>query len=174
MPQAGMITPMDADDQTGSIGTKKVGLGLGYFSIALGLVEVAAPGRLARWLGVDNEGAKKTILAFGFRELLAGGALLRGPAVSTNVWNRVIGDVIDAGSLGLAATRSNRKTALAAAAVFVGTALVVDVLTARALERKTGRTFPRTSRPGDRDGGDGNEIDSDLGFKLEPHDLAAA
>ena len=160
---------MDAGDQTGSIKTKKVGLGLGYFSIALGLVEVAAPGRLARWLGFDNEGAKNTILAYGFRELLAGGALLRGPAVSTNVWNRVIGDIIDGGSLGLAATKSNRKAAVAAAAAFVGTALLVDFLTARALDRKTGRTFPRTGRPGDRDAADG-----ELGFKLEPHDLAAA
>lgn len=149
MPQAGMITPMDADDQNGSVRTKKVGLGLGYFSIALGLVEVAAPGRLARVLGVDNDAARKTILAFGFRELLAGGALLRGPAVSTNVWNRVIGDVIDAGSLGLAATRSNRKTAIAAAAAFVGAAFVVDLLTARALDKKTGRTFPRLKRRGD-------------------------
>lgn len=149
MPQAGMITSMDADDQTGSIGTKKVGLGLGYFSIALGLVEVAAPGRLARWLGVENEGAKKTILAYGLRELLAGGALLRGPAVSTNVWNRVIGDLIDAGSLGVAAIRSNRKGAIALAAGVVAGAFIADLLTARALDKKTGRTFPRTSRPGD-------------------------
>jgi hypothetical protein len=163
-----MITPMDAGDQTGFVKTKKVGLGLGYFSIALGLVEVAAPGRLARWLGVDNDGARKTILAYGFRELLAGGALLRGPAVSTNVWNRVIGDVIDAGSLGLAATKSNRKTAIAAAAAFVGTAFVVDLLTARALDKKTGRTFPRTSRPGDR------ESAANLGFTPQPHDFAAA
>ena len=166
MPNAGMITPMDADDQTGSVTTKKVGLGLGYFSIALGLVEVAAPGRLARWLGVENDAAKKTIFAYGIRELLAGGALLRGPAVSTNVWNRVIGDVIDAGSLGVAATKSNRKVAIAAAAAFVGTAFVVDVLTARALDRKTGRTFPRLKRRGDADGSSG--------FRMEPHDLAAA
>jgi hypothetical protein len=149
MPQAGMITNMDAGDQSGSIKTKKVGLGLGYFSIALGLVEVAAPGRIARWLGVDNKGARNTVLAFGLRELLAGGALLLGPAVSTNVWNRVIGDVIDAGSLGLAATKSDRKRAIAAAAAFVGTAFVVDLLAARALDKKTGRTFPRLSRPGD-------------------------
>jgi hypothetical protein len=169
-----MITPMDADDQTGFVTTKKVGLGLGYFSIALGLVEVAAPGQLARWLGVDNKGARNTILAYGLRELLAGGALLRGPAVSTNVWNRVIGDVIDAGSLGVAATRSNRKTAIVAAAAFVATAFVIDVLTARALDKKTGRTFPRLRRKGDRDGGEPRVKAGDVGFKVEPHDLAAA
>ena len=145
MPNKGM----DAGDQAGFVTTKKVGLGLGYFSLALALVEVTAPGRLARWLGVDNRGAKNTILAFGLREALAGGALLRGPAVSTNVWSRVIGDVIDAGALGLAATKSNRKRAVAAAEAFVGAAFLVDLLAARALDRKTGRTFPRLSRPGD-------------------------
>ena len=140
-------TGMSAREQTGSVKTKKVGLGLGYFSIALGLLEVAAPGRLARWLGVDNKGARNTILAFGRRELLAGGALLRGPAVSTNVWNRVIGDTIDAGALGFAATRSNRKGAVALAGGVVAGAFVADWLTARALDKSTGRTFPRLSRP---------------------------
>ena len=38
---------------------KRVGLGLGYFSIALGLVEVAAPGRLARWLGLEGSKAAR-------------------------------------------------------------------------------------------------------------------
>jgi hypothetical protein len=126
---------------------KRMGLGLGYFSIALGLIEVAAPGRLARLLGLEgSKAARNTLLAFGIRELAAGGALLRGPAVSTNVWNRVIGDAIDAGALGLAFTRSNRKGAVAGALAFVGGAMVADWLTARALDRDTGRTFPRSSR----------------------------
>lgn len=128
---------------------KRIGLGLGIFSIGLGLVEVAAPGRLARWLGVDSKAAKNTILAFGIREMAAGAALLRGPAVSTNVWNRVFGDALDAGALGLAAAKSNRKGAVAGALAFVGGALVADVLSARALDSATGRTFPRSERPGD-------------------------
>jgi hypothetical protein len=135
--------------QSGHITAKRIGAGLGWFSIGLGLAEIAAPGRLARWLGVDNKAAKNTILAFGVRELLAGGALLRGPAVSTNVWNRVIGDAIDAGALGLAATRSYRKGAVAGALAFVGGAMVADWLAARALDKATGRTFPRSERPGD-------------------------
>ena len=135
--------------EANGVAAKRSGLGLGYFSIALGLLEVAAPGRLARWLGVDGRGARNTVFAFGLRELLAGGALLRGPAVSTNVWNRVAGDVIDAGALGLAATRSNRKTALALAGGVVAGAFVADLLTARVLDRRTGRTFPRSVREGE-------------------------
>jgi len=55
---------------------KKLGLGLGFFSIALGLTEVAAPGRLARFLGVEGKTAKRIIGLFGARELLAGAMTL--------------------------------------------------------------------------------------------------
>lgn len=137
-----ITTQPDSRGQSGALGAKRMGLGLGYFSIALGLAELAAPGRIARWLGVDNKIARNTVGIFGARELLAGGALLRGPAVSANVWNRVAGDLIDLGALGLAARTSNRRGRVAAAAGFVGAALVADVLTARALDRKTGEMLP--------------------------------
>jgi hypothetical protein len=127
---------------------KRVGLGLGYFSIALGLMEVAAPGRLARFLGLEgSKAARNTLFAFGLREIAAGGMLLRGPAVSTNVWNRVIGDAIDAGALGLAFKNSTRKPAVWGALAFVGTAMVADWLSARALDKDTGRTFPAEATP---------------------------
>jgi hypothetical protein len=125
---------------------KKLGLGLGVFSIGLGLLEVAAPGRLARWLGVDHKTAKTVIGLFGARELLAGAMLLRGPAVSTNAWNRVVGDTMDLGALGLAFARSNRRGAVAGALAFVAGATLVDVIASRGLARETGRTFPRSER----------------------------
>ena len=121
---------------------KKVGLGLGVFSIGLGLAEVAAPGRIARWLGVGGSTAKRVIAAFGARELLAGAMLLRGPAVSTNVWNRVIGDGMDLAALGLAFGRSSRRPAVLGSLAFVGVATVADVLVARGLDKQTGKTFP--------------------------------
>jgi len=126
---------------------KKLGLGLGFFSIALGLAEVAAPGRLARFLGVEGKSAKRVIGLFGARELLAGAMLLRGPAVSTNAWNRVVGDAMDLGALGLAFSRSSRKGAVAGALGFVAGATLVDVIAGRGLDRETGRTFPRSDRP---------------------------
>ena len=121
---------------------KKLNLGLGAFSIGLGLVELAAPGQLSRWLGVEGKTAKRVIGFFGARELLAGAMLLRGPAVSTNAWNRVVGDVMDLGALGLAFSRSSRKSAVAGALGFVGGAMIVDVIAGRGLARETGRTFP--------------------------------
>lgn len=125
---------------------KKVGLGLGFFSIGLGLIEVAAPGRLSRWLGVGNSSARTVVRLFGARELLAGAMLLRGPAVSTNLWNRVFGDVVDLGALGLAFARSDRRPAVTGALGFVAGATLLDVVAARGLARQTGRTFPHEKR----------------------------
>lgn len=125
---------------------KKIGLGLGFFSIGLGLLEIAAPGRLAKWLGTEGKPAERLIALFGARELLAGGMLLRGPAVSTNVWNRVIGDAMDLAALGVAFGRSKRKGAVTGALAFVGGATVLDALTARGLDLQTARTFPRSER----------------------------
>ena len=128
---------------------KKVGLGLGAFSIGLGLAEVFAPGRLARWLGVEGQTAKTIVGLFGARELLAGAMLLRGPAVSTNAWNRVVGDAIDLGALGLALSRSSRKGAVAGALVDAdrrsNRSEADGRRRARGLGRETGRTFPAES-----------------------------
>lgn len=123
---------------------KKVGLGLGFFSIGLVLLEVAAPGRIARWLGVEGKTAEMVTRLFGGRELLAGAMLLRGPAVSTNVWNRVIGDAMDLAALGIAFGRSDRKPAVAGALAFVGGATLLDAITAHGLDQQTGRTFPNS------------------------------
>ena len=125
---------------------KKLGLGLGVFSIGLGLLEIAARGRLSRWLGVEGKTAKTVIGLFGARELLAGAMLLRGPAVSTNAWNRVVGDAIDLGALGVAFSRSSRRGAVAGAIGFVGGAALVDVIAARGLDQETARTLPRSQR----------------------------
>ena len=118
---------------------ERLGLALGGFSIGLGLVELAAPGRLARWLGVDGKSAKTVIGLFGARELLAGAMLVRGPAVSTNAWNRVAGDAIDLGALALAFSRSRKREAVAGAAGFVIAATMIDA-------RETARTFPPAER----------------------------
>lgn len=125
---------------------KKLGLGLGVFSIGLGLVELLAARKVAKTLGIKGGTAEGVIRAFGARELLAGGMLLRGPAVSTNVWNRVIGDVIDLGALLAAAPRSTRARAYAGALGFVAGALALDVYAARGLDAETGRTWPRSER----------------------------
>ena len=121
---------------------RKFGLGLGVFSIALGALEVFAPERIAKALGHEgSSAARKTIFAFGLREIAAGAMLLRGPAVSTNLWNRVFGDAMDAGALLLALQGSARKGTVAGALAFVGGATALDARGARGLGKQTGLTF---------------------------------
>jgi hypothetical protein len=122
---------------------KQAGLGLGLFSLALGAAELMAPGRIARALGLNPEGgAATTLKAFGLREAMAGAMLVRGPALSTNVWNRVLGDAMDLGALTLALRTTRKPGAVAGALAFVGSVTALDWWTARALDRETGRALP--------------------------------
>ena len=121
---------------------RRLSFGLGIFSIALGLAEVAATRRIARALGNDHRAGRVTLRAFGAREMLAGAGLLAAPAYSTPVWNRVAGDAMDLAALGLAARKAPRRRAVWAALAFVVGATVVDALVARALDRSTGKAFP--------------------------------
>jgi hypothetical protein len=121
---------------------KRLGLGLGIFSIGLGLAELFAARRIAKGLGIEGGATEGVIRLFGARELVAGGMLLRGPAVSTNAWNRVIGDAVDMAALLAAAPRSSRPRALAGAIAFVAGAAALDVYAARGLDEETGRTWP--------------------------------
>ncbi|MET3725055.1 hypothetical protein [Sphingomonas trueperi] len=119
---------------------RKLGFGLGVFSIGLGIAELAASKRIARGLSAeDHDGV---VRAFGARELLAGAALLSGPAHSVRVWNRVAGDAMDIAALGLAARRAPQNKAVWGAIAFVAAATAIDIVTAIGLDRTTGKTLP--------------------------------
>ncbi|PNQ03157.1 hypothetical protein [Sphingobium sp. SA916] len=117
---------------------KSWSLGLGLFSIGLGLAEVARPRAIARRLRQDHAAARATIRLFGARELLAGAGILAAPAHSTRVWNRVAGDALDLAALALA----SRRRPLWGLMAFVMGATVADIIVARALDRKTGKMLP--------------------------------
>ena len=119
---------------------KKLSLGLGVFSIALGAAELFGSKRIAGAL--DAEGHEGLVKGFGAREVAAGIALLNAPAVATNVWNRVVGDAMDLASLGLAARNSPRNKAIWGTIAFVVGATVLDALVAVGLDRETGKTLP--------------------------------
>src|SRR6266542_4569496 len=52
---------------------EKIARGLGWFSIGLGLAEIAAPRSLARLIGVeDDDTNRNTLFAFGLREIASG------------------------------------------------------------------------------------------------------
>jgi hypothetical protein len=119
---------------------KTLGFGLGLFSIALGAAELIGNRRIARALSA--EGHEGIVKGFGAREIAAGLNLVQAPAHAGNVWNRVLGDAMDLGALGLAAKAAPRNRAVWGAISFVVAATALDIFTARGLDRTTGKTAP--------------------------------
>jgi hypothetical protein len=101
-------------------GPDRLARALGWFSIGLGITELAAPGQLARMLGLD--GQEKLIRAYGARELMSA-----VPTLSIDkpvgLASRIAGDVLDLGTLASALHRDNPKRNNAA----IATALVVGI-----------------------------------------------
>ena len=111
---------------------------LGWFSVALGAAEVAAPRMLCRVVGANSKGlAPKVMRLMGARELVQGVGILARPRPTGWMWMRVIGDGLDLSLLGLTAVKNRRaRTAFAIANVVAVT--VPDVLESRHLASKRG------------------------------------
>ncbi|MDQ3367110.1 MAG: SRPBCC family protein [Myxococcota bacterium] len=108
--------------QEGSDGTA-LATGLGLFSIGLGLGQLAIPGVLAKLIGIEDSVKTRTFMrAMGVRGLIHGVGILSGPRRAGPLWSRVVGDVMDLGVLGLAATRPRNQQVrvLSAAGSVVG------------------------------------------------------
>lgn len=107
---------------------------LGWFSIGLGLAEVAAPGKLAQIIGMEE--SNLLLRSYGMRELMAGVGILSNKRPAGWMWARVAGDVVDLATLGAALRSENsdrNKTWMAIAAVAGVTAL--DIMAGRQLTR---------------------------------------
>ena len=112
---------------------KRLAVGLGYFSVGLGLAELLGTRRLEEWLGVENA---RLIRAYGVREIATGVQILMGSRLAPLLWGRVAGDALDLGTLGTAlrdpdANRRNLAIAIAA----VAGVMALDVLNGVALSR---------------------------------------
>lgn len=101
-------------------GPDRLARALGWFSIGLGIAELAAPGRLARTLGL--EGKEGLIRTYGARELASAVPTLSVDK-SLGLASRIVGDVLDIGTLALALHRDNPKRSNAGLAM----ALVVGI-----------------------------------------------
>jgi uncharacterized membrane protein len=116
---------------------QRLSVGLGLFSIGLGLAELAAPESVAGFSGVpDGPASHKTVQSLGVREIGHGIALLSEPDRPVWAWARVCGDIIDLAYLGsfYGDERARRdRLALATAAVLGVTA--VDLIAAQRLSR---------------------------------------
>ena len=107
---------------------QKFSLGLAWFSLGLGLYEVAAPKHLSRLLGL--EGKEKLLRFYGFREIGVGlGIFASQPSPAVWVWARAGGDALDLATLGTAFREDNpkQKNAFAAVLAVLGVT-VLDML----------------------------------------------
>jgi len=123
---------------------ERLAVGLGWFSLGLGAVEIAAPGAIARVCGIRRNGsANGTIQAFGAREIAAGVAVLMQPDRAAWLWTRVAGDAVDLAGLGraMAYPETDRRRAIFATASVAGVT-ALDILGAVRLAR-AGRSATR-------------------------------
>ena len=126
--------PMNRDSYSRQRG-ESFAVGLGWFSIALGVAELTAPHSVARVIGVTpTDRAVTTLRSCGARELSHGLAILAQPDRATWLWSRVAGDALDLASLGgvMTAPDTNRGRALIATAAVLGIA-ALDVICAQQL-----------------------------------------
>lgn len=102
---------------------------LGWFSLALGAVELVAPHRLTRLLGM--EGKEGLMRAYGAREIAAGMTTLSTEKVA-GLWSRVGGDLIDMATLAAVCRAGNpRKGNVKIAMAVVAGVMLLDLATAK-------------------------------------------
>ncbi|AWN21874.1 hypothetical protein DKM44_00340 [Deinococcus irradiatisoli] len=118
---------------------QQVARGLGWFSLGLGVLELALPGRLTRFLGAPEHST--LVRTYGLREVVAGLGLLLTPTpmgMSAWVWGRVAGDVLDLATVGKVSPERPRGRKHTGNTLAMLTAITVaDVLCARALTLST-------------------------------------
>jgi hypothetical protein len=112
--------------------------GLGWFSVGLGLAQLAMPDRVARLCGIEADGETITLMrSLGLRELTSGVGILTQPKPDKWLWSRVLGDVMDLALLGAAMSRDDAergKTIGATLAVLGVTGL--DILAAKEMAKE--------------------------------------
>lgn len=134
---------------------RRLARGLGWFSIALGLGELAAPRAMARLSGTRV--SPTTMRLYGARELACGLGVLLARDPSPFLWARIAGDGLDLGTLACgphrAGQKARRRTAWSLLQVLGLTALDVyassaNTLSARALTQRreeAGREYRQRS-----------------------------
>ncbi|MHC2467773.1 hypothetical protein [Bradyrhizobium embrapense] len=108
---------------------------LGWFSIGLGALELFAPRRITRTLGM--QGNETLVRAFGLREIFSG---IMSLSVDRNagLWSRVAGDGLDAAALMSAMTRHNpKKHNVALALLMIGGIAMLDYRGAQETARRS-------------------------------------
>jgi hypothetical protein len=113
--------------------------GFGLLSLAVGGLEIAAPGRFARWLGLKKAHGP-IVTGYGARELATGAALLAARSPHPFLWGRLAGSLLDVATLAIGFRRSRKRANLAIALGLAAAAAAVELALALQLARSARRT----------------------------------
>jgi hypothetical protein len=114
---------------------------LGWFSLGLGAMEILAPERITRALGM--EGQESLVRAYGFREV-ASGMLSLSAEKQTGLWSRVAGDGLDIATLMKGLRDDNpKKGNVAMALMMVGGITLLDIAVAKEVSARHARSTGR-------------------------------
>jgi hypothetical protein len=131
------VVPQTAISGSSRSSRDRLAKNLGYFSIALGMVELMAPRALCNAIGL--RGMEPVIRAYGAREIATGVAILTSHDPEPWIWARIAGDVADIATVATGLQQDNARTennVMALAALAAVTA--VDVACARGLNAEKG------------------------------------
>ncbi len=121
---------------------RQLAAGLGWFSIGLGLIGVAAPHGLSRLIGTRGK-YSGLLRILGAREIASGIGILSQRRPTGAAWSRVGGDAIDLALLGAAfASHRAKRGRLTAATAAVAGVTALDVICSRELSRRSSATAP--------------------------------
>lgn len=105
--------------------SKRIAQGLGWFSIVLGLMEIAMARRLSRALRIDD----RLLRAYGAREIATGVGLLASRNRAPWMYARVAGDALDIATLAAALPGNPNKAGVGMALSAVAGVTALDVAT---------------------------------------------
>jgi uncharacterized membrane protein len=129
---------MSATSKNGGAGPQDpVAKGLGVFSLAIGIPQTLAPGRMNRMIGIKDDAKSRMLMrAVGIRELAAGVGIFTDRRPAEWIWARVAGDTMDLALLGSALRSKSRSPArtLAATGAVLG-AFTADIIDGVRLSR---------------------------------------
>jgi hypothetical protein len=121
--------------------TRKLAAFLGWFSLALGIVELIWGGILAQHLGL--QGFEWLVRVYGAREFVTGVLILASRNRTPWIWLRVIGDGLDAATLVWGYTRDpNHLMGIVIAFVAVTPVVIADIYCAIRLTQEPRRDAP--------------------------------
>jgi hypothetical protein len=114
---------------------ERTGRGLGWFSVALGLAEVAANKYVSKAMPLAR--GHRMMRMFGMRELATGVGLLSRKSRAPWIWARVAGDVMDLVALGSAfkGTRRSKRGRIGAALAAVAGITAMDIFFGRRMRQ---------------------------------------